>query len=206
MIHKNPKQNSGRKFPSRPSTRFWVGFFPPNGVGVGLVRENHSPKMPWKIIKFRFRKLWRQLFFSAMFWGGVFQFCWDIFLGFRFFWEVLRIRNAQNVPFWSNYSDFTRPHPKWWFTQENPLISNLGWWNIIIWPDLWKVPWTLDSFGKVSDWLGVPSWKFLKQLFQSRAVWRLHRPRCIVPPYSKYLEDHPNGCKWLGSPLFTSHG
>ena len=25
--------------------------------------------------------------------------------------------------FWSNYSDLTRPHPKWWFSKKNPLIS-----------------------------------------------------------------------------------
>ena len=24
---------------------------------------------------------------------------------------------------WSNYSDLTQPHPKWWFTKGNPLIS-----------------------------------------------------------------------------------
>ena len=24
---------------------------------------------------------------------------------------------------WSNYSDLTRPHPKWWFRKGNPLIS-----------------------------------------------------------------------------------
>ena len=24
---------------------------------------------------------------------------------------------------WSNYSDLTRPHPKWWFSMGNPLIS-----------------------------------------------------------------------------------
>ena len=24
---------------------------------------------------------------------------------------------------WANYSDLTRPHPKWWFNQGNPLIS-----------------------------------------------------------------------------------
>ena len=24
---------------------------------------------------------------------------------------------------WSNYSDLTRPHPKWWFSKGNPLIS-----------------------------------------------------------------------------------
>ena len=25
--------------------------------------------------------------------------------------------------FWSNYSDLTRPHPKWWFSKGHPLIS-----------------------------------------------------------------------------------
>ena len=24
---------------------------------------------------------------------------------------------------WSNYSDLTRPHPEWWFSKRNPLIS-----------------------------------------------------------------------------------
>ena len=24
---------------------------------------------------------------------------------------------------WSNYSDLTRPHPKWWFSKGNTLIS-----------------------------------------------------------------------------------
>ena len=24
---------------------------------------------------------------------------------------------------WSNYSDFTRPHPKWWLSKGNPVIS-----------------------------------------------------------------------------------
>ena len=24
---------------------------------------------------------------------------------------------------WSNYNDLTRPHPEWWFSKGNPLIS-----------------------------------------------------------------------------------
>ena len=28
-----------------------------------------------------------------------------------------------NKSFWSNYSDLKRPHPKWWFSKGNPLIS-----------------------------------------------------------------------------------
>ena len=28
-----------------------------------------------------------------------------------------------SILIWSNYSDLTQPHPKWWFSKENPLIS-----------------------------------------------------------------------------------
>ncbi len=39
-----------------------------------------------------------------------------------------------------HHSDLTRPHPKWWFSKEIALFQgNLGWWNIIIWPDVFKV-------------------------------------------------------------------
>ncbi len=33
------------------------------------------------------------------------------------------------------------PHPKWWFSKGNPRLfqENLGWWNIIIWPDTWRI-------------------------------------------------------------------
>lgn len=27
------------------------------------------------------------------------------------------------LSFWSNYVDLTRPHPKWWFSKRNPLVS-----------------------------------------------------------------------------------
>ena len=34
---------------------------------------------------------------------------------------------------WSDYSDLTRPHPRWWFSKGNPRLfqGNLGWWNIV---------------------------------------------------------------------------
>ena len=39
---------------------------------------------------------------------------------------------------WSNYSDLTRPHPKKVAEKKDiPLFQgNLGWWNIVIWPDI----------------------------------------------------------------------
>ena len=39
---------------------------------------------------------------------------------------------------WSNYSDLTRPHPKWWFSKGNPLISGKS--RLVkyysIWPEM----------------------------------------------------------------------
>ncbi len=32
-------------------------------------------------------------------------------------------RSTRVDPSWSNYSDLTRPHPKWWFSKGTPLIS-----------------------------------------------------------------------------------
>ncbi len=34
---------------------------------------------------------------------------------------VLKFLFVQKI--WSNYSDLTRPHPKWWFSKGNHLIS-----------------------------------------------------------------------------------
>ena len=34
---------------------------------------------------------------------------------------ILKLNNSHIL--WSNYSDLTRPHPKWWFSKGNPLIS-----------------------------------------------------------------------------------
>ena len=31
--------------------------------------------------------------------------------------------NTWNIYIWSNYSDLTRPHPKWWLSKGNPFIS-----------------------------------------------------------------------------------
>ena len=54
--------------------------------------------------------------------------------------NMLKHTKAKNHGyFWSNYSDLTRPHPKWWFSKGNLLFQgNLGWWNIIVWPDTWE--------------------------------------------------------------------
>ena len=49
-------------------------------------------------------------------------------------WNVLAKGFVSMFP--SNYSDLTRPHPKWWFRKGNLLFQgNLGWRNIIIWPE-----------------------------------------------------------------------
>ena len=49
-------------------------------------------------------------------------------------WPDVWTINSIGYIIWSNYSDLTRPHPKW---RKIPLFQgNLGWWNIIIWPDI----------------------------------------------------------------------
>ena len=40
-----------------------------------------------------------------------------------FSWRNLVEWNPTKWNIWSNYSDLTRPHPKWWFSKGNPLIS-----------------------------------------------------------------------------------
>ena len=45
---------------------------------------------------------------------------------------------------WSNYSDLTRPHPKWWFSKGNPLISGksrlVKYYNLARYSNLIKLP------------------------------------------------------------------
>ena len=47
------------------------------------------------------------------------------------------VGNWTNRWIWSSYSDLTRPHPKWWYSKGNPLISGksglVKYW--LIWPD-----------------------------------------------------------------------
>ena len=35
----------------------------------------------------------------------------------------MTVRKYIYIYIWSNYSDLTRPHTKWWFSKGNPLIS-----------------------------------------------------------------------------------
>ena len=53
---------------------------------------------------------------------------------FQMGWE----KTTNYIYFWSNYSDLTRPHPKWWFSKGNPLISGKS--RLVkyysIWPDI----------------------------------------------------------------------
>ena len=45
---------------------------------------------------------------------------WGVFdVGWPEVWTI----NSIGYFIWSNYSDLTRPHPKWWLSKENPLIS-----------------------------------------------------------------------------------
>ncbi len=39
------------------------------------------------------------------------------------FLKFISYRKTVRIWLWSNYSDLTRPHPKWWFSKGNHLIS-----------------------------------------------------------------------------------
>ena len=47
------------------------------------------------------------------------------------------VGNWTNRWIWSSYSDLTRPHPKWWYSKGNPLISGKSGLvkYLLIWPD-----------------------------------------------------------------------
>ena len=76
----------------------------------------------------------------------------DVFEGFTLvtlvfcLHEYLYIYIRVYIYIWSNYSDLTRPHPKWWFSKGHPLISgksrlvkyyNLA--RIYVIANMWKV-------------------------------------------------------------------
>ena len=49
------------------------------------------------------------------------------------------VSGSRYICIWSNYSDLTRPHPKWWFSKGSPLISGKS--RLVkydsIWPDVY---------------------------------------------------------------------
>ena len=61
--------------------------------------------------------------------------------------DVIIFGRVENQSIWSKYSDLTRVFtPKGSWGREIPLLQgNLGWWNILIWPDLLKH--CLKTFG-----------------------------------------------------------
>ena len=50
------------------------------------------------------------------------------------------------LKFWSNYSDLTRPHPKWWLSKGNPLLSRKIEFNLNY--DVNPDPFILTSLGR----------------------------------------------------------
>ena len=55
----------------------------------------------------------------------------------EFCFKLFAQKSIRNWSLWSNYSDLTRPQPKWWFSKGNPLISGKS--RLVkyysIWPD-----------------------------------------------------------------------
>ena len=99
---------------------------------------------------------------------------------------------------WSNYSDLTRPHPKWWFSKGNTLISGKP--RLVKYYNLARKKLHEDghedshsSIGqRVNDKsMGIFGVGSTLQGFGSQEIDLL----------GLYLEDHPRTCKWLVTPI-----
>ena len=57
----------------------------------------------------------------------------------RFAKKLVFVYLSHHHEIWSNYSDLTRPHPKWWFSKGIPLISGksrlVKYYNLARWND-----------------------------------------------------------------------
>ena len=98
----------------------------------------------------------------------------------------------------SNYSDLTRPHPKWWFSKGNTLISGKP--RLVKYYNLARKKLHEDghedshsSIGqRVNDKsMGIFGVGSTLQGFGSQEIDLL----------GLYLEDHPRTCKWLVTPI-----
>ena len=80
-----------------------------------------------------------------------------------------------------------------WFIMENPKIDDLG-----VFPYFWKHPDTLPTKALLKSMIFRTSPGGICDRSLEGYQLRIESTR--------NLEDHPRTCKWLGSPLFTSHG
>ena len=109
--------------------------------------------------------------------------CW-IFgeMCFQWGWTIFCLTNS-NI--WSNYSDLRRPHPKWWFSKGNPLIS--GKCRLVKYYSIWPEICLTKSC--------IRCWIFLKIKRNMKYVKTLKRISS-----SESLNLDPYGCRF-----FISH-
>ena len=90
---------------------------------------------------------------------------------------------------WSNYSDLTRPHPKWWLVSKIPFFQgNLGWWTI----PFGQIYWALHNFslGVVvgASFVGSPFWEGkmrsltqeMRIFFQGNSRWNMRFTQILL--------------------------
>ena len=99
--------------------------------------------------------------------------------------------------FWSNYSDLTRPHPKWWFSKGNPLISGKS--RLVKYYSIWPGYSELFFFmtRSLKSFRDKPWWK----LEMSQTKGEISFP-WIPWPISMMLDFYGGKCRWI----FQSHG
>ena len=118
---------------------------------------------------------------------------------------------------WSNYSGLTRPHPKWWFSKGNPLISgksrlvkyyNLARYNVSIQFHVWKLGcWFSDGLIDAEVCFMMQPEKFDELISASEQInpgKRVHRLASLNVVILKYLfienysfSHNPGNGKWL---------
>ncbi len=84
---------------------------------------------------------------------GRFQPWVDLVVGNNTWGISLRL---DDLYFWSNYSDLTRPHPNWWFSKGNFLISGKS--RLVKYYSIWPDTFTSQSFVWVGNLLDSETW------------------------------------------------
>ena len=91
-------------------------FFPFAGCAGSLLCRGDTWRLPWSATTlFRAQELWKLVTKRA----GEFPSSGGDSKGIPSKMPLIQVVGI----IWSNYRDLTRPHPKWWLSKGNPLIS-----------------------------------------------------------------------------------
>ncbi len=132
--------------------------------------------------------------------------CCDSFpIGRQWKWIQLLFLTAESSShiIWSNYSDLTRPHPKWWFSKGSPLISGKS--RLVKYYNLTRYyAWTQQLFKKIlmaqalhilvaSRWISPMMGMLLDFFYIEKSSFEERVTSCNIPLLKRHLPSPP----WL---------